>query len=125
MEKERLEPQKLRVALKALIDKSCSQPNIPKRFQKFHIALVKKNFNAIEVSIDYHRKRVYMDIVLDDHESDVATGTLMVPTFRTNLLYQNLNEFLNSCIELDFENSPFYAKLLHSFSIKPEEHISC
>lgn len=125
MEKERLDLQKLGVAMGALIDKSCSQTNIPQRFHELHSALVKRNFNALEVSIDYHRKRVYMDIVLDDHDIDIEKGNLLIPTFRTNLIYQNLEEFLNSCVALDGESSSFYDNLLRRYSLKTDELNLC
>ncbi|WP_299530025.1 hypothetical protein [Ulvibacterium sp.] len=101
-----------------LISQSCANQKTTSKFEKFHIALLKKHYNAAEVSIDYHRKRVKMNIVMDDTCYDPKTINLYLPMLHVNLFFKNLKEFLKSCIEQDSKSLGFYAGLLRSFTNK-------
>ncbi len=101
-----------------LISRSCAKGKMTKRFQNLHQAIVKKHYNAADVSIDYHRKRIEMDIVMDDKFYDPRTVNLNVPTLHANLLFQNLKEFLKSCLDTDNKSLAFYAGLLRSYTRK-------
>lgn len=101
-----------------LISKSCSNPQTTDKFNTLHVALLKKFYNATDVSIDYHRKRVELDIVMDDEKYDPQKVNTNIPTLHANLLFKNLKDFLNSCIEIDAKSLGFYAGLLRSFSKK-------
>jgi len=39
-------------------------------------------------------------------------------TMYTNLIFENLKDFLNSCIDKDTKSIAFYARLLRSFTQK-------
>ena len=99
---------------------SLSTPNrkVPKRFENLHVAILKKYYNAADVSIDYHRKRVAMEIVMDDKDYDPKKVNLCVPTLHANLFFRNLTDFLKSCLENDHSSIAFYAGLLRSFGKK-------
>lgn len=101
-----------------LISQSCTNQKSTNKFENLHVAILKKYYNAADVSIDYHRKRVEMDIVMDDTYYDPQRVNTYVPTFHANLLFKNLREFLKSCIEKDNKNLGFYASLLRSFTKK-------
>lgn len=101
-----------------LIALSCPQEKVAPQFQKLHVALIKKHYNAADVAIDYHRKRVIMDVVFSDQDYDPKTVNLHLPTFRMNLWYRNLCTFLKTCLNLDARSLAFYAHLLHSFEKK-------
>jgi len=98
-----------------LISKSCSQSKMSKKFQNLHIAILKKHYNAADVSIDYHRKRIVMDIVMDDSCYDPEKVNSSLPTLRANLLFKNLKEFLSSSLDKDNVSIAFYARLLRSY----------
>ncbi|MGB5818468.1 MAG: hypothetical protein WBG90_03215 [Saonia sp.] len=98
-----------------LISRSCPNRKMPKNFENLHVAIVKKHYNATDVSIDYHRKRIAMDIVMDDNDYDPQKVNLHVPTLHANLLFQNLRDFLKSCIDKDNRSVAFYAGLLRSY----------
>jgi hypothetical protein len=117
MEKTSIRGRILR-EIENLISRSCAKGKMTKRFQSLHQAIVKKHYNAAEVSIDYHRKRIAMDIVIDDKTYDPRTVNLNVPTLHANLLFQNLREFLNSCLDTDRKSLAFYAGLLRSYTKK-------
>ena len=104
--------------IESLISRSCPNRKIPKNFESLHIAILKKHYNAAEVSIDYHRKRVAMDIVMDDRDYDPKKVNLHVPTLHANLLFKNLRDFLKSCIDKDTRSLAFYAGLLRSYENK-------
>ncbi len=97
-----------------LISRSCSSRTITKKFEDLHIAIIKKYYNAVEVSIDYPRKRVEMDIIMDDNDYDPKTVNTNLPTLRLNLLFKNLKEYLKSCLEKDNKSIAFYAGLIKS-----------
>ncbi|MBT8184953.1 MAG: hypothetical protein KJN76_08935 [Eudoraea sp.] len=104
--------------IESLISRSCAKGKMTKRFQDLHQVIVKKHYNAADVSIDYHRKRIAMDIVMDDKLYDPKTVNLNVPTLHANLLFRNLKEFLKSCLDTDNNSLAFYAGLLRSYTKK-------
>ena len=106
-----------------VISTSCSQRLTTQEFNNLHIALVKRYYNATDVNIDYHRKRVVMDIILDDTAYDPKTINVNLPTFKANILFKNLKDFLKSCIEKDDRSLAFYARLLASLKRNDERHL--
>ncbi|MEA1787577.1 hypothetical protein U1E44_15855 [Arenibacter sp. GZD96] len=105
--------------LESLISRSCTNQKRPKFVQELHVALLKKCYNAADVTIDYHRKRVVMDIVMDDHCYDPKKVNLSLPLLRANLFYRSLADFLKSCILKDRKSLAFYAQLIQSFKNEP------
>ncbi|MCM4171511.1 hypothetical protein DHD32_08470 [Arenibacter sp. TNZ] len=98
-----------------LISKSCSKSKMSQKIQNLHIAILKKYYNATDVSIDYHRKRVIMDIVMDDSCYDPKKVNSSLPILRANLLFKNLKEFLSSSLDKDNVSIAFYARLIRSY----------
>lgn len=101
-----------------LISQSCPNREISQKFKNLHVAILKKYYNASDVSIDYHRKRVAMDIVMDDSVYNPKKVNTYLPTLHANLLFKNLNDFLKSCLDKDHKSLAFYASLLRSFANK-------
>jgi len=101
--------------IEGLISKSCPESKVSLKFENLHVALVKKHYNAADVSIDYHRRRVQMDIVMDDQAYDPKTVNTDLPTLRANLWFRNLADFLKSCLDKDNRSLAFYASLLKSY----------
>ena len=99
-----------------LISQSCNGQHPVEEFKELHIALLKKHYNAARVSIDYHRRRVKMDIVTDDSCYDPKKMNLYIPTLYVNLFFRNLKDFLKSCIQKDSKSLGFYAGLIRSFT---------
>ncbi len=94
-----------------LISSTCSQ-RINNDARALHIAIIKKHYNAIDVTIDYYRKRIVMDIVMDDIDYSPDTINTHIPTFKANFYYLDLQNFLKSCIAKDDKSIAFYACLL-------------
>jgi len=111
---------KILLELENLIAQSCKTPMRSKRFTELHILLLKKYYNATNVSIDYHRHRVKMDIVIDDTLYQPGKININIPTIPTNLLFDNLKNFLRSCLDRDQKSLGFYAQILKSFAKKEE-----
>lgn len=101
--------------IESLISRSCIPQKTPKSFQDLHVAILKKCYNAADVSIDYHRKRVVMDIVMDDTSYDPEKPNVRLPLLRANLLFRNLSDFLKSCVQKDRNSLAFYARLMRSY----------
>ncbi|MDX1768743.1 hypothetical protein [Arenibacter troitsensis] len=101
--------------IEKLISKSCSKHKMSPKFQKLHVAILKKYYNAADVSIDYHRKRVIMDIVMDDSCYDPKKVNSSLPILRANLLFKNLKEFLSSSLDKDNVSIAFYARLIRAY----------
>jgi len=110
--------KKIVMEIENLISKSCTNQRMIDKFETLHVALLKKHYNATDVSIDYHRKRVEMDIVMDDAQYDPQKVNTYIPTLHANLLFNNLKDFLKSCIEMDAKSLGFYAGLLRTFTKK-------
>ena len=107
--------------LESLISRSCAKSKMTKNFQSLHKAVIKNHYNATDVSIDYHRNRVAMDIVMNEKDYDPQKINLKLPTLYTNLFFNNLCEFLKSCIDRDNRSLAFYANLLRSHTKKEED----
>ncbi len=101
-----------------LIAQSCPKQKVSPNYETLHVAILKKHYNAAAVSIDYHRRRVEMDVVMDDKDYDPKTVNLFMPTLHVNLLFRNLRDFLKSCIDYDNKSLAFYASLLRSYTNK-------
>ena len=117
-----MENSKLRARIlmdiESLISKSCSQVALDKSFQNLHKLILKKHYNATDVSIDYQRNRVNMEIVMDDQNYDPRSVNLQLNTFPANFFFKNLCDFLKSCLDQDNKSLAFYAGLLRSFTKK-------
>ncbi|WP_209402664.1 hypothetical protein [Pseudozobellia sp. WGM2] len=98
-----------------LIAREVPKQKVPQNLENLHVALLKKHYNAADVSIDYHRRRVELAIVMDDSDYDPKKVNLCVPTLHTNLWFRNLCDFLKSCIDHDPKSIAFYATLLRSY----------
>ena len=116
MEKSRLRERVL-IELENLISLSCNNSKKLQKFEQLHITLLKKYYNATDVSIDYHRNRIEMYIVIDNKAYDPRKVNTYLPILYTNLLFNNLKEFLTLCIEKDQKSIGFYAQLLTSRSL--------
>ena len=99
-----------------LITTSRLKKNVSLQFKNLHIAILKKHYNASEVSIDYHRRRIVMEIVMNDTDYDPKTVNLNLPTLHTNLWFRNLCDFLKLCINSDSKSLSFYENLLSSYT---------
>ncbi len=101
--------------IEGLISESCPEEKVSLQFENLHVALLKKHYNAADVSIDYHRRRVYMDIVMDDQAYDPKKVNTELPTLRANVWFRNLVDFLKSSLDRDNRSLAFYASLLKSY----------
>jgi len=101
-----------------LIIESCPKQKNTINYEKLHVAILQNHYNATDVSIDYHRRRVEMELVMDDQSYDPKTVNLNIPTMHANLWFRNLCDFLKSCIDYDNRSLAFYASILRSYSNK-------
>jgi len=101
-----------------LIALSCPKQKVTTNYENLHIAILKKHYNAADVSIDYHRRRVEMELVMDDRDYDPKTVNLYMSTLHMNLWFRNLYDLLKSCIDYDNKSLAFYAGLLSSYTNK-------
>lgn len=99
-----------------IISRSTAKGKMTRKIQDFHEAIIKKHYNAADVKIDYHRRRIKMNIVLDDNAYDPKTVNVNLKTLHMNLFFMNICGFLKSCIEQDTKSLAFYAKLVKDFS---------
>lgn len=110
--------EEISMEIEEMISQSCTDPKMTAKVKNLHIAIIKKYYNATDVNIDYHRKRVALDIVMDDTVYDPNKVNLYVPTLHANLLFKNLCDFLKSCIDKDNRSLVFYSSLLRTFKKK-------
>ena len=98
-----------------LITRSCPKQKVPQKFNKLHVAIIKNHYNAADVVFDYHRRRVEMEVIVDDTDYNPKTVNLFLPTLHVNLWFRNLVDFLKECIDKDSKSVAYYARLLQSF----------
>lgn len=99
-----------------IISGSSAKGKMTRKIQDFHEAIIKKHYNAADVKIDYHRRRIKMDIVMDDEAYNPKKPNINLKTLHMNLIFENIHAFLKSCIEKDTKSLAFYAKLIQGFS---------
>lgn len=104
--------------IESLISESCPKNTTSNKNRALHEAIVKKHYNAADISIDYHRKRIIMDIVMDDSAYDPKKLNFSLPLLRTNMIFNDLREFLKSCLDQDNGSVAFYANLLRNYKNK-------
>tara|TARA_R110000868_G_scaffold73955_3_gene214029 strand:+ start:235 stop:609 length:375 start_codon:yes stop_codon:yes gene_type:complete len=104
--------------IESLITRSCPNRKVPQKFKNLHVAILKKYYNASDVSIDYHRKRVAMDIIIDDDLYDPKKVNMHIPTLHANFLFKNLSDFLKASLDNDHKSLAFYVCLLRSYTNK-------
>ncbi|PIB37840.1 hypothetical protein [Maribacter sp. 4G9] len=104
--------------LERLIAQSCGDEQKSRKFTQLHVALLKKYYNAADVSIDYHRHRIKMDVLMDDTSYSPGKLNINLPILHINLLFDNLKSFLRNCIDKDSKSLGFYAQLLKNFKQK-------
>ncbi|RRQ49745.1 hypothetical protein DZC72_03910 [Maribacter algicola] len=108
--------------LERLIAQSCGDERKCRKFTQLHVALLKKYYNAAYVSIDYHRRRIKMDVLMDDASYSPGKINLNLPVLHINLLFGNLKTFLRACIDRDQKSLGFYAQLLNNFRQKEKTY---
>tara|TARA_R110002167_G_scaffold163242_8_gene359983 strand:- start:1057 stop:1428 length:372 start_codon:yes stop_codon:yes gene_type:complete len=101
--------------IEMLIAQSCPTQKVPVKLSNLHIALLKRHYNATDVSIDYHRRRIEMDLVMDDQAYDPKKVNTSLPTIHANLWFRNLADFLKSCLDYDSRSLAFYSGLIRSY----------
>ncbi len=104
--------------MNTLIVKSCLGQKITLNDENLHIAILRNHYNAADVAIDYHRRRVEMDLVLDDRNYDPKMINLEMATLRANLWFRNLRDFLKSCLDKDTRSIAYYATLIRTYTNK-------
>jgi len=110
--------ERILMDLENRISRSCKKGKISRQSRQLHELLLKKHYNAVGVQIDYHRKRVTMDIVMDDSAYDPMKVNTFLPTVHANLFFKNLKEFLLSGVNSDSKSLAFYAGLLQKMNKK-------
>lgn len=110
--------ERILMELENLISHSCSKGEVNEESQRLHEMLLKKHYNAVGVQIDYHRKRIAMDIVMDDDAYDPKQVNTSIPTLHANFFFKNLKDFLWSGVHSDSKSLAFYAGLLRMMTKK-------
>jgi hypothetical protein len=101
--------------LNLLIEISCVEGEDVTTFELFHKMLIRITYKAAGITINYERKRVYMNVIAEDKYYDLETlNHPFASTMSVNLVYEDLNTFLKSCIVEDAESLKYYYPLLIS-----------
>lgn len=117
MENSRL-GTKILLETENLILNSCSTSAFSKKSKELHSAILKKYYNAADITIDYHRNRVSMDIVIDDQDYSPAKVNTIIATVPMSLSFKSICNLLKSCLEEDVKSLAFYARLLRNYANK-------
>jgi hypothetical protein len=104
--------------LESLISRSCHKGRTSGHTRRIHQLIVQKHYNATAGDIDYHRQRVTLELVSDEQAYHPGRLNINLTTFRANLMFGNLKDFLKSCVETDNKSLAFYAWLLRTYDKK-------
>lgn len=83
--------------LKLLIDISCENVEEQICYSEFHSTLIRMAYKATDVKINYHRKRIYMNVLSEDESFDLVSINYFAAAMSANLSYSSLDELLKSC----------------------------
>ena len=81
-----------------LIELSCEDSSQLNLFELFHKMLIRMSYKAVDVTIDYDRKRIYMNVLAEDESYDAVLVNTFAETMSVNLAYTDLNTFLKPCV---------------------------
>jgi hypothetical protein len=102
--------------LELLIDFSCENSTQIHLFDLFHKMLIRMSYKAVDVDINYDRKRVYMNVLAEDESYDLVSVNVFAETMTVNLAYTDIRTFLKSCILEDGDVlKQYYPFLMSSF----------
>ncbi|QXP51373.1 hypothetical protein H0I25_00480 [Cellulophaga sp. HaHa_2_95] len=107
--------------LESLISQSCPNQKIQIKQKNLHISLLKKYYNASDVSIDYFRRRITLNVIIDDTVYNPSIINTYLPTFRADIHFISLKYFLKERIEQDARSLAFYASLLRTYTKEERE----
>ena len=110
--------------IERLIVQTSTSRKTSERCMEFHKSLIKKYFNASDVIIDYHRRRVKMNLVVDDQAYNPEEVNIDIPVMPMNLYYLDLTSFLRSCVEEDDKSLAFYARLIKEHKLISSKEMS-
>ncbi len=102
--------------MRRLVALSCKFNEFPNlEFQKFHRALFKFYFNAVQVQIDYEQK-----VIAINNSKPLTTDPIRLfdlkEAIADRVVYSDLEETLNGCLESGHLQLNFYKKLIAEFS---------
>ncbi|NKI30885.1 hypothetical protein [Croceivirga thetidis] len=116
MENSRL-GTKILTEIEKLIDNSLDASGAPlDNFEEFHKALLKNHYKAACATIDYHRHRVKMDIIINEEDYQPQKINMILATVPMNIFFKDLADFLKSCLDSDVKNLAFYARLIRFYT---------
>lgn len=101
-----------------LIMKSCNSNIVDKQSSDLHKLILQKHYNAADVTIDYHRHRINMDVIISEEDYDPKTVNLALATMPVNIFFRSLSDFLKSCLEKDIKSLAFYSRILMKYADK-------
>lgn len=110
--------------MERLIARSTAKGKMTKKIEFFHESIIKMHYNASDISIDYHRHRIKMNLVMDDTSYDPKTVNTNMVVLPMNLFFKNLKDFLKSCLGRDAKSIAFYAKLIKDVTNKEQLHVA-
>ena len=101
------QPDTILTEMNNLITYSCNNQNVStERFSTFHKALLKKHFEASEVSIDLEQNTLHLKILVENNKY-----------VNVNFEYQSLEALLKSCLEKDDNSLGFYQNMLTFYNV--------
>lgn len=108
---------KILMEIEKLIDQSLDASGTPlPNFEDLHKALLKNHYKAACATIDYHRHRVEMDIIINEEDYQPHKINMVLSTVPINIYFRDLGEFLKSCLDTDVKNLAFYTRLIRFYT---------
>ncbi|NJB36466.1 hypothetical protein [Croceivirga sp. JEA036] len=110
--------------MERLIDLHSSPRKLSDEGKTIHESIVKQCYNAADVQMDYHRRRINMHLVMDDALYSPEKLNVNLPVLPMNLYYIDLRDFLKSCLQEDAKSLALYARILRDHSSISLEELS-
>lgn len=106
---------KILIEIESLIYRSCEQDKVSEAYRRLHREIVKKHFGAIDAVFDYQEKFVSLVREYELDGSEMDDESCFTQIIHSNVRYENLVNFLMSCLGSDTESLAFYMRILREF----------
>ena len=106
---------KILMEMEALIARSCEQKTYSESTRKMHQEIIRRYFNALDAVIDYTANMVSLVYELPEDDPRFQQGASFTQIYREKYNYEDLVDFLRSCLKSDTQSLACYMRILRQY----------
>ena len=106
---------KILMEMEALIARTCAGTPFSESSRLLHKEIVRGHYGAFDVLFDYDRQTVAIIRELPEDDPHFQEGESFTQVVRTDIVYDDLDDFLTSCLSSDAQSLAMYTRLLKRY----------